>query len=103
MLAKKERLPRAHFAKRPVATVRFLYGSIRKVGTEAGIAVVVSKKTSRTAVKRNLVRRRFYNILRPLVRSGRLRGSYVVYPNKEALEATFADLERTLHATLVGL
>lgn len=102
MLAKKERLPQAHFAKKPVATVRFLYGSIRKVGTETGIAVVVSKKVSRTAVKRNLIRRRFYSVLRPLVRSGALRGSYILYPNKEAIQASFGDVERALYSVFVG-
>lgn len=100
MLAKKERLPRAHFSRRPVATVRFLYGSIRKVGEGTGVAIVVSKKISRTAAKRNLIRRRLYSILRPLVRNGALQGSYIIYPNKEALGASFSDLEHALHIAL---
>ncbi|MES2134732.1 MAG: ribonuclease P protein component [Patescibacteria group bacterium] len=100
MLSKKERVSRLTFQKRPVRTGRFIYGSIKGFEGDPAGAVVVSKKVCRTAPARNKLRRRIYNILRPLIRTKALQGNVIVYPNALAMKAPFQELKKELEKRL---
>ena len=71
-----------------------------KNGThKAKYACVVSKKVARKAVDRNALKRRCRHILSsysPALPPVAL----VAYPKKEALEASYAELEKELHALI---
>ncbi len=100
MLKKNERLSRARFAKKPFKRREFAYGSVSFSEGEPGAAVVVSKKTCPTAVGRNRLRRRVYSVLRPLIRSGKVKSALIVYPRRTALEAPFGSLQSALISAL---
>lgn len=57
------------------------------------VAIVVSKKTAKTAVSRNLLRRRFYNLIRPHLEKLLVPTVIVFYPKLEAGKADFTILE----------
>lgn len=100
VLSKKERISRPDFSKRPIRTGRFAFGSFKVLPGAPGAAVVVSKKTCKTAPARNRLRRRVYSILRPLIRVGALARPVIIYPNKLALTAPFQDLKKELEKCL---
>ena len=64
-------------------------------------AVVVSSKISKRAVERNKIRRRLYSILSKNFPSKGLVGAFFV--KKEALKATFKELEKEVGNALAGL
>jgi len=66
----------------------------------AAYAAVVSKKVAKTAVKRNLLRRRIFAILRAFTKESGTRGSFIVYAKKESAAQTFAELRDELSALL---
>ena len=97
MLKKRERVSRADFRAKPLARIRFRYGSISILALRAPkAAVVVSKKTYPRAVMRNRLRRRMYAAIREHIRSGRIKGSVVIYPTQDALRADFDDIRKHL-------
>ena len=96
MLPKRNRLSRADFQSKTVAQRSFAFGSLKFIDTPAKIAVVVSKKIARTAPVRNLVRRRIYAIIRPLLKAQRITSGLIVYPNKKAIAATHSELKEGL-------
>lgn len=102
MLKKNERLGRLRLASPKSPSVFFEYGSIRKSEGGKGVAVVISKKTCNTAVKRNLLRRRLYSILRSFIQDSTISKGVIVYPNKKAVSATFKSLESSLHSVFKG-
>ena len=103
MLNKKARISRVEFGRKPIRSKVFAFGSIKILpGTKGAGAVVISKKTCRTAVGRNKVRRRFYSLLAGLERSGRLTSPVVIYPNKAALSASFGDLREAVQKLLAN-
>lgn len=105
MLARKNRISTKDFPSFRNKGIRFLspffslttYPATDKVR----ISVVVSKKTAKTAVSRNRVRRQFYAILQPLISGFSRNALLVFYPKTEALKTSSAllkkDIEKTLH------
>ena len=75
-------------------------GTFYKEVDEMRVAVVVSKKTAKTAVTRNLIRRRFYSIMELHQKNLTQKGLMVFYPKKEALTATFDALKAEVEAAL---
>jgi len=67
---------------------------------ESRVSVVVSKKTSKTAVSRNSMRRRFYELLAPFLKGLTSPSTIVVYPKKEAEKARFSVLKSEVEKTL---
>ncbi len=57
------------------------------------VSVVVSKKTAKTAVARNLLRRRFYELFAPFLTKITSTSTVVFYPKKEAQKAPFSVLK----------
>lgn len=56
-------------------------------------SVVVSKKTAKTAVVRNLLKRRFYALTK-LYKKDFLQGTMIVfYPKKESIKASFSEIK----------
>ena len=64
------------------------------------IAVVVSKKTAKTAVARNLIRRRFYSIIELYQKNITQNGLMVFYPKKGSINVDFAALKDEVETTL---
>lgn len=75
-------------------------GVIYKNDGLARTAVVVSKKTAKTAVARNRIRRRFYAVLEPILKGGKQGGTMVFYPKKEVETAPFAVLRSEIETAL---
>lgn len=103
MLKKSERIHRSRFKNGRSRPVSFLYGSLRILSLPAEAAVVVSKKVSTSAVKRNLLRRRIQAILRPLFREKKLRSGIIIYPNKAALLSSFQTLKKELEKSIASI
>ncbi len=56
-------------------------------------SVVVSKKIAKTAVSRNTLRRRVYNLLRNASKEQSLRGGYIVIAKQGASDIPFRELK----------
>lgn len=67
---------------------------------ESKVSVVVSKKTAKTAVVRNRLRRRFYDLFQPYLNVLNSVTTIVVYPKKEAEKAKFSVLQKEVEKTL---
>jgi len=67
---------------------------------EIRVSVIVSKKTAKTAVSRNLMRRRFYEIIQPYLKSFTQHGSLVLYPKKETSTIDFLVLKNEIEFAL---
>lgn len=97
MLRKAHRLPYKVFTGRPKRRINFDFGTISLHEGSGQAAVIVSKRVYRRAVDRNRLRRR---VLHAIAKLHPLPVSMVVYPTKEALGASFADLVGALGAAL---
>lgn len=101
MLPKKNRVPRKDFPSSKIKGFRVfspisssvLYFAKETEGTESRVSVVVSKKTAKTAVARNMLRRRFYEAIRPFLGQIKHGVTVVIYPKKEAKVAKFSEIE----------
>jgi ribonuclease P protein component len=70
-------------------------------GKKPKFAVVVSKKVSNSAVKRNKVKRRVREVVRVLVKDGRVKGlSCVVITNRDILDKSVDEILEDLSAVL---
>lgn len=67
---------------------------------ESKVSVVVSKKTAKTAVVRNRLRRRFYDLFQPYLNVLNSVTTIVVYPKKEAEKAKFSVLQKEVEKAL---
>ncbi len=72
-------------------SIRLVQGKVDDVPFRA--SVVVSKKVAKTAVKRNLIRRRFYSILREQARKFPQGSLVVLYVRAPSMKAKFRELE----------
>lgn len=68
---------------------------------EIKVSVVVSKKTAKTAVQRNLTRRRFYDGIREVLGDFTNPGSLVLYPKKESFVVKQAELVKEIKDALL--
>jgi len=98
MLPKKNRISRKDFPSHNTKGFRVFspYFSAVFYKTEAKdcrASVVVSKKTSRTAVDRNTLRRRFYDLIASYFKETPSPITVVVYPKIEAKKITFLALK----------
>jgi len=108
MLPRKNRIPVKDFPAHKMQGFRTfspffsaVFYSQKKEGLkESRAAIVVSKKTAKTAVARNLLRRRFYDLLAPYFKDFSTITTIVVYPKAEALKAQFAVLRSEIEIVL---
>ncbi len=103
MLRKSQRVPKDLFPstktqKQLVSSLLFSI-SYSKSSEKARISCVVSKKVSPSAVKRNLVRRRIYEAIRPVL-TAESSGTVVVYAKKPVILSKFKDLLEDLTSAL---
>jgi len=95
MLPRKNRIPRKDFPSHNVKGFRAfspLFSCVfytKKEG-DPRISVVVSKKTAKTAVVRNTLRRRFYDLVSLFLKDPNTPFTLVVYPK---IESKAADTE----------
>ena len=100
-LPRKKRIQRAHFPKTKGARVFFEFGSVSFFPElPPSAAVIAPKKVFSDSVTRHRVKRRVLNALKRPLAGSKLPGGIVVYPNKAALTAPFANIEETLAKTL---
>ncbi len=106
MLSQKNRLTKAFFTQphervfsRRGATLAL---SVLKlpVGEGPRVAVIVSKKTAKTAVVRNCARRRVYSVLRALLPLLAPDRAYVFRVDKSIVDVSFAELSREVRILL---
>ncbi|HAS84459.1 MAG TPA: hypothetical protein DCS23_00055 [Candidatus Yonathbacteria bacterium] len=104
MLPRKNRISRKDFPTQkdrgnrvflPLFTAVFYKGN-----TISRASVVVSKKTTKTAVVRNKQRRRFYNLLAPYFRILPTPITVVIYPKVDAQKASFSFLNNEIEKAL---
>lgn len=67
---------------------------------ESKVSVVVSKKTAKTAVVRNRLRRRFYDLFGAYLKELYGTTIIVVYPKKEAEKADFSAIKVEVEKSL---
>ena len=103
MLPQKNRIPRKDFPGHKVQGFRvyfpFFTAVFYKPGKEVSMSrasVVVSKKTAKSAVERNTLRRRFYDLLAPFFREAVEVTTVVIYPKADAQKAEFSLLKREI-------
>lgn len=108
MLPRKNRIPRKDFPGHKVQGFRvfsplfsavFYRVSDTKV-LNSRVSVVVSKKTAKTAVSRNTLRRRFYELLAPNLAGLVPATTIVIYPKKEAQKEQFSVLKSEVEKAL---
>lgn len=75
-------------------------GTFYKNEGEIRVAVVVSKKTAKTAVIRNFIRRRFYEVIHLNLKSFTQQGLLVLYPKKETATIDFPALKTEIESAL---
>ncbi len=107
MLPKKNRIPRKDFPSHkthgtrvftPLFSLVFYKASNNFIESRA--SVVVSKKTAKTAVVRNTLRRRFYELLASYFKVMSTPTTVVIYPKKEAIKAQFLVLNKEMEKAL---
>jgi ribonuclease P protein component len=96
MLPRRERLSRAQFPKGRGVSFTFPFGTVRVFPSQDfRIAVVISKKTIRSAVFRHKGKRKGYDAL-SVLRDVRAAAGYVFYPNREVLTTSVAAMKNEL-------
>lgn len=105
MLPKKNRISKEDFPAQKMHGLRFspslFSGVVYKNETDVRVSVVVSKKTAKTAVVRNRIRRRVYNAIRPYIKLFLFPVLIVFYPKKDTSTVEFnvlkVEIETFLH------
>ncbi len=104
MLPKKNRISRKDFPAYKAQGFRvfssFFTAVFYKTTQSTKVSVVVSKKTSKTAVARNALRRRFYELFAPFLNTITSPTTAVFYPKAEAQKAKFSDLKIEMEKAL---
>lgn len=101
MLPRKNRITRKDFPSRDMRGFRVFsplfsavfYQTSGKSSLQSRASVVVSKKTAKTAVARNTLRRRFYDLLAPYFKDLPVPTMVVIYPKIDAQKAPFSTLK----------
>lgn len=105
MLPRKNRISRKDFPSHNVRGFRSfspLFSAVfytKEVG-ESRVSVVVSKKTAKTAVDRNYLRRRFYDIIRLFLNQTEKPFTVVIYPKIESKAAPQVTLKIEIEKAL---
>lgn len=104
MLPKKNRIPRKDFPLPSLKGVRSFSPLFSVVFyphlSKSQVSVVVSKKTAKTAVARNTLRRRFYELLAPHLGELSRKATIVIYPKLGAEKARFVELKTEIKRVL---
>ncbi len=81
--------------EKPTMSAFTSIGSLKvyKSTDKTKISVVVSSKQEKTAVKRNLLKRRGYVVLNKLVLN---KGVYIFFPSKKAYNSSFLDIKEAI-------
>ncbi len=106
MLKKKERLTKKEFDRFFASGRRLhfpLFTTIFSPAPDFHAIVVVGKKVYKSAVDRNRLRRRLYNILYRLSRENELKGVYIVLTKPTAAKANFAALKAEMEKMIINL
>ncbi len=98
MLKKNNRITTAEFKKlgKPIRVLHTAFFSVRLhtiANMQPKFAIVVSKKVAQTAVERNLLRRRLYELFGKNAGDSSGGIAVVVFVKKEAIKATFRELK----------
>lgn len=100
MLNKSARLSRSSFPKKKARIQHiFPWGTVSEYpGGPFKAAVVISKKTLKTAVDRNLARRRLYAAMKEEISSK--ESTFTVFPRTAVLKTSFSSLKQDLRTIL---
>lgn len=75
-------LKRGRVINSPLFSIRYLENPLKI----ARFTIVVSKKEEKTAVKRNLIKRKFREIIRKTFKNKDFSGDFVIFPKKGVLK-----------------
>ncbi len=104
MLSKKNRITRKDFPSHNRQGFRIFSplfsGTIYQNKDGIKVSVVVSKKTAKTAVGRNYLRRIFYEAISSYIKDFSKASLVVFYPKIEAQKAKFSELKIEIEKTL---
>lgn len=104
MLARKNRISTKEFPSFKNKGNRFssplFSATIYPTTTGFKASIVVSKKTAKTAVSRNRIRRQFYAIVETLLKKLKNSALVVFYPKTEALTTSQTQLKKEIEETL---
>ncbi len=104
MLPRKNRISRKDFPTDSRQGFRvfspLFSGAIHPSTDGVRVSVVVSKKTAKTAVVRNSLRRRFYEALTPYIKNLSREVFIVFYPKIDAKKAPFSVLVQEIEKAL---
>jgi len=74
-------LKRGRVISSPLFSIKYLENPLKI----ARFTIVVSKKEEKTAVRRNLIKRRLREIVRKILKSKSFKGDFVIFPKKGVL------------------
>lgn len=106
MLPQKNRISRKDFPAHKVQGSRVfnpLFTAVfyKNMGAvESRVSVVVSKKTAKSAVARNTLRRRFYDLLASYLKGFTAPTTIVIYPKAEAQKTQFSALKTEIEKAI---
>ncbi|MHB1117972.1 MAG: ribonuclease P protein component [Minisyncoccota bacterium] len=104
MLPKKNRIPRKDFPADRRQGFRvfspLFSGVVYPSSYGVRVSVVVSKKTAKTAVVRNTMRRRMYAAITPFLKRFPRDVFVVLYPKAEVKQAPFSVLQKEIETAL---
>ncbi len=104
MLPKKNRISRKDFPSYKAQGFRvfspFFTAVFYKTIQNTKVSVVVSKKTAKTAVVRNALRRKFYELFAPFLTTVINPTTVVFYPKAEAQKTPLSVLKAEMEKTL---
>jgi ribonuclease P protein component len=106
MLPKKERLSRKEFNRFFSIGKRFHFPTFQVVYapyTTLHVSVVVSKKIAKTAVHRNKVRRRIYDIVRNYRTENSLTGVFIFFTKQPVTLLTYAKLQEEVRMSVQNI
>lgn len=104
MLARTKRIPKSEFPSFKDKGIRFLStlfsGTAYPSSVGTRVSVVVSKKTAKSAVERNRIRRRVYGAVEPYLLMVSRGARIIFYPKKEAKKAPASQLQKEIKEAL---
>ena len=106
MLPKKERLSREEFNRFFLLGKRYYSPIFQIVYTrqpKLHVSVVISKKITKLAVKRNKIRRQIYDIVRNYRTEEKTNGVYIFLVKQPILEMKYDEMKQVVHTMLKSI
>lgn len=64
------------------------------------VGVVVSSKITKSAIRRNKIKRQIYSVLSSFIKEKKIKAMILIFPKREVLNIKFLDLKKELYNVL---